>query len=714
MALMIPESISSDTSEAEQLVFGLLHQHLPPQCTVWHRTALELEDSETVPFLALGDEIGIVVITPLELQLADSPGAVAQFWQRSGTVRLTDANRSELKGAESRAAGLRQLLLASQLSELVGQDGLLQPAFHSVCILARLKGPEINRLRLRSVMEDALVLGQDELPQLYNILRQHTRPGAYLTGAAFNAVRLVVSPSIEVHLRRTRRAQTVEGAFGFTSGSTEEYLEPLRPTLDLQQEQVMKSYASIPEEHEVTARDLDARLLRGVVGSGKSLILLHRAKFLAQFNPKWRILLLTYNRSLADFLRTRLQDLAASPGEVEIIHFHAWCRRYLFESGLWRQTELRESHRHGLALNVFAGMDPSRYGGDIDYWLEEFDWIRDQGFIVWEQYADAPRKGREQRLVKSQRKDIWYALQAYRDSLRRNNQFDWEEVPLLMLEGMQQGVIPRQLYHAILVDEAQDFAPSWFAVIQEMLRPTTNMLFIAADATQKIYRRSMSWRALGINVTGNRSRILNRCYRNTYEILRVAYELVGDDLALREELRSEGDDVILPELDSARMRRGPVPIILEFADPSHEVEHIAEQLLKLKASGYEWDEIAVIHRDYKSLGSLAARFRQRGIPVQVVKGINIDLAAPDVKLLTLHSSKGLEFSVVFVAGVERLQPRPGLTGEELAAAIANERRLVYVGATRARERLYITHAGPVPTWAAAALAMAEPSRQSRV
>jgi superfamily I DNA/RNA helicase len=127
----------------------------------------------------------------------------------------------------------------------------------------------------------------------------------------------------------------------------------------------------------------------------------------------------------------------------------------------------------------------------------------------------------------------------------------------------------------------------------------------------------------------------------------------------------------------------------------------------LQSHGYQWEEIAVIHRDLKFLREMASHLRAQGVPAQVVKGANINLASPDVKLLTLHSSKGLEFSVVFVAGVERLQPRPGLTGEELALEIAKERRLLYVGMTRARERLYIMHAGPLPVWVAAALAMVE-------
>ncbi len=62
-----------------------------------------------------------------------------------------------------------------------------------------------------------------------------------------------------------------------------------------------------------------------------------------------------------------------------------------------------------------------------------------------------------------------------------------------------------------------------------------------------------------------------------------------------------------------------------------------------------------------------------------------------VSLMTLHSSKGLEFPVVFLVGLEQ-GLFPNFRSMEDPASLEEERRLCYVGITRAQDRLFITHA----------------------
>jgi DNA helicase-2/ATP-dependent DNA helicase PcrA len=88
----------------------------------------------------------------------------------------------------------------------------------------------------------------------------------------------------------------------------------------------------------------------------------------------------------------------------------------------------------------------------------------------------------------------------------------------------------------------------------------------------------------------------------------------------------------------------------------------------------------------------------RGFLQEVALVSEVDALADDddrVVLMTLHSAKGLEFDHVFLAGVEEeLLPhaRSIAEGDEEGGGVEEERRLFYVGMTRARQRLFLTHA----------------------
>ncbi len=74
-----------------------------------------------------------------------------------------------------------------------------------------------------------------------------------------------------------------------------------------------------------------------------------------------------------------------------------------------------------------------------------------------------------------------------------------------------------------------------------------------------------------------------------------------------------------------------------------------------------------------------------------------DTASDRITLMTLHSSKGLEFPVVWLVGMEQ-GLFPSYRSLDTPASLEEERRLCYVGLTRAKERLYLSHANERRMW----------------
>ncbi|MFN8625436.1 MAG: UvrD-helicase domain-containing protein [Candidatus Binatia bacterium] len=144
-------------------------------------------------------------------------------------------------------------------------------------------------------------------------------------------------------------------------------------------------------------------------------------------------------------------------------------------------------------------------------------------------------------------------------------------------------------------------------------------------------------------------------------------------------LRALADGAVTPLLRGILRETGYLDRIQAERTPDAETR--AENIDELLAATTEFDATAVEP-------SLAAFLEQ----IALVADVDTYTAARDrVTLMTLHNSKGLEYPVVLIIGMEEgLFPH----GRSLAqtAAIEEERRLCYVGFTRARERLFLVHA----------------------
>jgi len=138
-------------------------------------------------------------------------------------------------------------------------------------------------------------------------------------------------------------------------------------------------------------------------------------------------------------------------------------------------------------------------------------------------------------------------------------------------------------------------------------------------------------------------------------------------------------------------------------EATHEAQGRAENLEELLNAVTEWqDENQGGIADFLDEAALMASVDDSA--VKAVNGEEIDDA---VTLMTLHNAKGLEFDIVFLVGLEEnLLPHRNTTSS--LQELEEERRLLYVGITRAREELYLVHAESRLTFG-----RTEPARPSR-
>lgn len=252
--------------------------------------------------------------------------------------------------------------------------------------------------------------------------------------------------------------------------------------------------------------------------------------------------------------------------------------------------------------------------------------------------------------------------------------------------AIETGLVPGGQYMALLIDEAHDFEDAWLEMATRMVNPATNTLLVLYDDAQSIYqkkRRKFSFTSVGIQAQG-RTSILKLNYRNTAEVLALAMHCAQSLL----DDKPETEETMQTVQPATAGRRGPMPRLLEASNGLHEAEMVAERIAQAAADGRALDEIAVLARTKNLLGPLTQLLQKRQIAVQsmATKGVrDFDWKRPSVKLLTLHSAKGLEFPLVFVTGLDAMPHMNDPMEEEV--------RLLYVGMTRATHELVLSAAG---------------------
>ena len=187
-----------------------------------------------------------------------------------------------------------------------------------------------------------------------------------------------------------------------------------------------------------------------------------------------------------------------------------------------------------------------------------------------------------------------------------------------------------------------------------------------------------------------RTRILRRNYRSTRQIAHAAAELLA-----------EMDDADAEAVEQKYVHAGALPVVYAAKGTADQVRWLAEQIwhaaqeLRLPVNG------AAVLVPSNSLGkTLAHLLKEQGLPARFLPSKEVRLEERCAKVMTLYAAKGLEFPIVAIAHVEAdWLPREttATDPEDIKEHYENQRRIFYVGCTRAMRHLFITHDRSLPS-----------------
>ena len=622
MAIFIPSfnQVKHKMTAGEKRVAEILRTQLDDACMVWYD--IPVGKKRRYPdFVILHPRRGLLFLEVKDWKTTtfkNISSTSAQILTSKGMS--TEANPLEQARAYSmEVINMLQADKALQQIEGLHKGRLKIPYGHGV-VLSHI--PRKNMFAAlaadarEKVLPDHLVLYQEDLhdgvdaetiqEQLWGMFPYQF--GEALSAAEVDRVRWHLFPEIRIDAMALQGqlfaeeplAEAVETVFKRSVNSEtvntvaqSEHIPDVIKVMDMQQEQLARNLGS------------GHRVIHGVAGSGKTLILAYRCQYLALQATK-PILVLCFNVTLAAKLRAMMVSKGLGD-KVQALHFHDWCAEQL--------------RQHEVAVMEGEGK-------------------------IFDRQVDS------------------------------------------VLQAVADGRIPTEQYGAILIDEGHDFAAEWLQVVTQMLDREEESLLLLYDDAQSIYRRgglNFTLSSVGIKAQG-RTSILRLNYRNSREILAFAAAFANAYWQNQDVQDEDQIPVIAPE---AAGISGPEPVVYQCVDFASEAEKAVKCIQARQKKGLALNKVAILAYTKDQAKQVSEALAAQGIDTQLLLASRSKKAYQphnnSVAIMTLHSSKGLEFSHVVVMGVGQM----GKTADRISA----DARVLYVGLTRAQRALVVTGSG---------------------
>lgn len=457
-----------------------------------------------------------------------------------------------------------------------------------------------------------------------------------------------------------------------------------------------------PEQRKIAHADFAGpSRLRGVSGSGKTCVLVHRAQFLAKKYQE-PVLVVTLTESMRKLLTSLVAALCGP--ERALIHITT-IQRYAREvvqelspASTRRPVESYADDAMFAAVKAVPEFADGTHGlgrlpHDIKHFLrEELSYIRTR--LLPSQYSTYTtssfrRVGRGKALGETARKQVMQGLEAYELYITQCGSPDFEGIvqeAVVLMDAV--GDKSKTRWRSVLADEVQDLSQNEIQMLSlirtpagEPLKTAPDGLFLVGDGAQTIYKRGFSLKTLGINLY--RASVFKKNYRNTKEILQAAYALIIN----YEFSDIDEDSQQKPLAPDFAIRRGERPGLVRCKSKADELEYVMSAIAKIKEIHGETslNDVCLISRSKGFRNEAIRAMRAAGIPCIDVKE-NFSIDSPGVRVSTVESAKGFEFGIVFLANVAELisiRPQQPTDSGDVAK--------LYVAMTRARDLLHVSY-----------------------
>lgn len=408
--------------------------------------------------------------------------------------------------------------------------------------------------------------------------------------------------------------------------------------------------------------------VRGSAGTGKTVVGLHRAVWLARRNRSLRehrraqlistdgvvrpVLFTTFIKTLPPVFKALYLRLpGALAGEVEFVNVDRLARLVCTRAGenlILDVKAVDRAFKAAFGRVVTPGSPLARSGFTERYVREEISVvIKGRAIKSFDEYLRVARTGRRVPMGRRLRAQVWELREAWDSEMAALGVVDFPDIILRALHHARR--LDEPLYSAVIVDEAQDITMAGLQFLRALVNapqpdedPTNGML-ILGDGAQRIYPGGYTLRQAGIEVRG-RTTVLSVNYRNTDEILNAAMAVAGDNRVhdLAEQFR-RGDD----RADTSR--RGPRPLLVRTSGFDSQLDEIVRRIGEITEADKDIGpgDIAVLVPMNHQVKKVCDRIRRTRFGVQRLEKYN---GRPNdlIKVGTFHRGKGLEFKVVFL------------------------------------------------------------------